>query len=181
MGRVHEGPEPSDSPELSEYKEQCKVSVNQLAHRWTLVLKAQKIDEVHVIYGAGEDDGGIEEVKYFRREAGTLVQIDEPPELTKTAGYGNSTWKGSVIEGFMYNLMQARGFFNQNEGCQGVIRWSIENDTLIHDHVVNSYGEGDEIANPGDPEEDQYTETTYIPGEVETYYGVDDVAYRVEP
>lgn len=176
MSRVHDGPEPSDSPELARYLEETETSANQWMHRWTLIMKAHKIDEVHVIYGAGEDDGGIEEVEFFRRVRGKLAPVEKPPLPSKTYPYGVTC----EFESFMYDLMQARGFFNQNEGCQGIIRWSIDKDMLIHDHQTNEYGETERTGEEGQDGEDE-RETTYIPQPVETYYGVDDIERRLEP
>lgn len=181
MSRVHEGPTPSDSPELAEYKEQCERSVNQTFHRWALILKAHGIDEVHVIYAAGEDDGGIEDTQFFRRVKDELAPCEPPPGMFTTHRSGTYEWTESALDSFMYDIMQARGFFNQNEGCQGVIRWAIDKDTLIHDHQMNNYGSEGEIANPDEPEEDQYRETTYVPQEVETYYGIDDIERKIGP
>lgn len=179
MSRVHDGPEPSDSPGLAAYQEMTERSANQFAHRWAMIMKAHQIDEIHVIYGAGEDDGGIEETRFFRRVKGELAPCEPPPGLIRQRGSGRFTWTESALDEFMYDVMQARGFFNQNEGCQGVIRWMIDKDMFIHDHQVNEYGDGGAIANPEDPEEDQYRETVYVPQEVETYYGVDDLVGRV--
>lgn len=184
MSRVHEGPEPSSSPELAAYQEQCAESVNHHLAKMCMILKAASIDEVHVIYGAGEDDGGIEEVKFFRRINDALSPV-EPPQLPGTTHTQfNHSWTETELEQFCYNLMQARGYFNQNEGCQGIIRWLIAEDMMIHDHQTNAYGEGDEVEDSwtdskGVTHTEKHRETLYIPNDVETYYGIDDIADRL--
>lgn len=177
--RVHEGPEPSDSPELSVYRERAKQSINQFASEFTLKLKAHNVAQVRVVYGAGEDDGGIESITYYQRApTGELVAMEEPPLRGIKRGTGVWEWIEDPLEGFMYNLMTHRGYFNQNEGCQGIIRWDIENDTIIHDHQSNVYGEGEETGEEWkavDGTVHKEYKTLYIPLEVETYYGVDDI------
>lgn len=179
MVRVHDGLEPSDSPGLAKYKEQCQESVNHRLAKLCLILKATRIDEVRVIYWAAEDDGGIEEVKFFRRRKdGKLVGVkDQPllPKITKRWGVENE------FEGIMYDIMQARGFFKPNEGCRGVIRWMIDKDMIIHDHQSNTYGKGKETGDEWiDDDGTAYKEreTLYIPGKVETFYGIDDVKFE---
>lgn len=178
MGRVHDGPELSDSPELSEYKAKAAESVNQHLAEFCLVLKAAHIDEVHVIYGAGEDDGGIEEINFFRRVKGKLVATTAP-DIPKRY---DAQLGENAFDDMMYNIMQARGYFDQNEGCQGTIRWQIDRDVMIHDHQTNSYGEGEETGEEWtdtDGTTHKEKETLYIPEPVETYYGIDDlVSYR---
>lgn len=144
-----DGPEPSDSPELAEYKRVVGESVNARFAEQTLVLRAEEVVEVHVIYGAGNDDGGIEEVRYFKRDSAGELSPQETAVLEAL---------DKQIEELMYGIMDSRGFSNHNEGCQGVIRWMVDEDMLIHDHQYNEYNDDGE--------------TEYVPQPVETYWGL---------